>query len=68
MMVHLMEHMGSSFVSFTHTLMFSYVLVREVMFNTADGAKNHATIFLGLSKFNATELSQAPNIFESSCI
>ena len=43
-------HMGSSFVSFTHTLRFSSVLVREFKVNTSDGTKNHVIILLVLSK------------------
>ena len=48
MMAHLMDHRGSSFVTFTHTLRFSYLLVKEIMVNTTDGAKKHATILLEL--------------------
>ena len=49
-MGHLVEHMGSSVVSFTRMLRFSYVLVRKFMVNMTDVTKKHVTILLELSK------------------
>ena len=49
-MGHIMEHMGSSFIAFTHTLRFNYVFVREFKANMIDGTETHAAILLVLSK------------------